>query len=653
MFSIKKPVNLFSIFLLATMFTCGSKKSGGSDASGTNASCVSFKLLKGETSEPSVVKLFFQLKTCDGAPLAGVKPEQFLIKEDGKEVSIYESNQGFAMDTHTVQISTVLLLDMSGSIIKSGNLPALQQAAKAFVQSISQGQSVALYTFDGRPKLQLLQDFTNNTSTLQSKIDSLSNYKIVDTSTNLNGAIIQGLGVLQSRQESMNPGVLFAGSLVVFTDGTDQAAYHSDEDAEQAASSSSFNVYTIGLGGEVDDQHLKAVGKDGSYFARDVSRLTSAFANAATDIKAMANSYYILAYCSPKRAGHHTLELSLRGADGHANFDFDAGGFKGGCTADDFLPRNQNCQPNCNGKECGDDGCGGSCGTCENGKTCNSNGKCVENCTPDCNGKECGDDGCGGSCGTCDNGKTCNSDGKCVEHCQPKTCQDLGYECGQADDGCGGTLDCGGCGEHQACENHKCVENCTPKTCDDLGYKCGQADDGCGGTLDCGTCADNEACKDHKCVKIVWTDPATGLMWQVQAPDKGIHWQQAMDYCANLDLGGYTDWRLPTISELRSLIRGCNKTATGGVCGVTDDCLAWGECLNDSCKGCDDNKGPANGCYWPGNMQGECGGYWSSSSVANGSGFAWIVGFEGGDVYNNGKDGWDGYRYARCVRLGP
>ncbi|MBR58378.1 MAG: hypothetical protein CMH54_10200 [Myxococcales bacterium] len=34
-------------------------------------------------------------------------------------------------------------------------------------------------------------------------------------------------------------------------------------------------------------------------------------------------------------------------------------------------------------------------------------------CTPDCEGKECGDDGCDGVCGTCDEGQLCGMDGLC------------------------------------------------------------------------------------------------------------------------------------------------------------------------------------------------------------------------------------------------
>jgi len=39
----------------------------------------------------------------------------------------------------------------------------------------------------------------------------------------------------------------------------------------------------------------------------------------------------------------------------------------------------------------------------------------IIHCVPDCTGKECGDDGCGGSCGVCDESYYCNGTGQCVE----------------------------------------------------------------------------------------------------------------------------------------------------------------------------------------------------------------------------------------------
>ena len=54
------------------------------------------------------------------------------------------------------------------------------------------------------------------------------------------------------------------------------------------------------------------------------------------------------------------------------------------------------CAAECEGKECGQDGCGGSCGLCPGPQDVCTAGQCE--CLPECDGKECGDDGCGGDC---------------------------------------------------------------------------------------------------------------------------------------------------------------------------------------------------------------------------------------------------------------
>ncbi len=48
------------------------------------------------------------------------------------------------------------------------------------------------------------------------------------------------------------------------------------------------------------------------------------------------------------------------------------------------------------------------------------------------------------------------------------------------------------------------------------------------------------------------TDLNTGLVWQ-SVPSGNMGWAYAFDYAEGLDLGGYTDWRVPTIKELYSL----------------------------------------------------------------------------------------------------
>lgn len=118
-------------------------------------------------------------------------------------------------------------------------------------------------------------------------------------------------------------------------------------------------------------------------------------------------------------------------------------------------------------------------------------------------------------------------------------------------------------------------------------------------------------------------------------------WEEANDYCDNLVECGYSDWHLPTISELRTLIQNCSKTETGGECGVTDSCLSYSECYNNACKGCDYDSGKYS-------KLGDTVFYlWSSSVRSDTSVSAWYVGFDSGLVGSSPKFNTHSFR---CVR---
>ncbi len=96
--------------------------------------------------------------------------------------------------------------------------------------------------------------------------------------------------------------------------------------------------------------------------------------------------------------------------------------------------------PGCEGKECGSDGAGGSCGTCDPGAECTDDGKC--SCTPQCEGKECGADGCGDTCGDCGDGFECDA---VSGACMTDPCADK--QCGVWEGKFCGTCPCGDCDE--------------------------------------------------------------------------------------------------------------------------------------------------------------------------------------------------------------
>lgn len=144
-----------------------------------------------------------------------------------------------------------------------------------------------------------------------------------------------------------------------------------------------------------------------------------------------------------------------------------------------------------------------------------------------------------------------------------------------------------------------------------------------------------------------WTDSETGLMWEA------FDQCSSRPYCDGFEWAGYDDWRLPTISELRSLVQGCQATETGGSCGITDECTSYSSCWEEECEGCTQNEGSApGGFYWPAAL-GACS---KSSSIIttsstwreNSAGYYWGVGFPTGGVDSIGYDGEVGL--SLCVR---
>lgn len=106
-------------------------------------------------------------------------------------------------------------------------------------------------------------------------------------------------------------------------------------------------------------------------------------------------------------------------------------------------------------------------------------------------------------------------------------------------------------------------------------------------------------------------DRKTELEW---TPIQGsMTWDEAMKYAETLRLGGHTDWRLPTIEELFSLLDFSRSNPASTFPGMPNN---W---------------------------------FWSSSSDSSSSSDAWVIYSFNGNVYSDKKT----YSYhVRCVRRG-
>lgn len=117
-------------------------------------------------------------------------------------------------------------------------------------------------------------------------------------------------------------------------------------------------------------------------------------------------------------------------------------------------------------------------------------------------------------CGSCASGETCGAAGPnvCgVGACTPTTCATAGAECGLIGDGCGKSLDCGTCTAPKTCgaggQVNQC--GCVPATCAALGKDCGSVPDGCGGSLSCGTCPTGKKCGAGGTANVCACEPTT------------------------------------------------------------------------------------------------------------------------------------------------
>ena len=111
-------------------------------------------------------------------------------------------------------------------------------------------------------------------------------------------------------------------------------------------------------------------------------------------------------------------------------------------------------------------------------------------------------------------------------------------------------------------------------------------------------------------------DLRTGLMWEdsYHSKETKITHPRAVAYCRDLALGGYTDWRLPTIRELLTIV----------------DYTKEEPAILDAFDNVDDE-----------------GFYWTSTIVAGEDDEYWGVNFKHGES-SRAAEYYD--RYVRCVR---
>ncbi len=311
--------------LLALLFTTTLVACGGSSG-------LRLKRIDSSVQKPSNVAVYFTVETQDGEPVAGLDAKSFDIYEDGKLVSVHESKQTILNPEIATEHLTLLLVDMSGSVTESDDVPTIVAGASSFAERLGQYQKVAIYAFDGRKDIVPISDFSASSGRVANAAEKLDGFRSKDPSTNLNGAVVEALGVLDKKLARSKMPLRF-GTLVVFTDGSDRASRVPKTELLQALDGTEHEVYVIGVGAEIDKNELHEIGFTGVVIQPKRAEISQAFEETATHIEAMSQRYYLLGYCSPARAGEHKVKVVANGMgqSGSLSYEFSADGFRPDC----------------------------------------------------------------------------------------------------------------------------------------------------------------------------------------------------------------------------------------------------------------------------------------------------------------------------------
>jgi len=333
--------------------SCSSRDDDGSSDMGIEclnlgSQTLNLSIQESFTTLPSKVSVFFKVNDSDGGPVAGLTEGNFRILEKGQnddcfnEISSFESSANISSDAQIFVTTTFLVLDLSNSVLAT-TLPEVKIAANSFIDSVmpavpQESFQMGIYWFNGEDILHELQSPISSAVALQEAISSITENISNDPSTDLYGAVIKASQIAETTLNSFEVQDIFAtSSVVLFTDGTDQAARYSIKEALSSVNNAGENIsfFTIGLGEEIDEVILDSIGSEGSAFAADSEELINVFNEISNTVAGQANSFYLFEYCSPKRDGSGLSDLIIQATSneqsGIINSVFDASGFTGGC----------------------------------------------------------------------------------------------------------------------------------------------------------------------------------------------------------------------------------------------------------------------------------------------------------------------------------
>lgn len=242
-----------------------------------------------DTSQFPSVTVYISVTDAAGEPV-GIDPGRLVIQENGVTIQP-EQMQGNAGVVDA--LTTMLVMDVSGSMYTADKLDTAKEAAKAYVDQMRAGDQTGLMSFN--TEVVYVQQLTPDVDSIKAAIDSL----VAENDTAMYDALVEAADLLDP--------VAGRKAIIVLTDGMDNVSQSDLGNVIDRIGPSGLSISTVGLGNP-EDQNATLAGIDepalielanragGEYaYANDAAGLTSLYQRYAR----VMQSEYVITYTSP------------------------------------------------------------------------------------------------------------------------------------------------------------------------------------------------------------------------------------------------------------------------------------------------------------------------------------------------------------------
>ena len=179
------------------------------------------------------VTVYVSVTNAAGEPV-GIDPATIEIRENGMVMQPANIQGGGEVGGEVIPVTTMLVMDISGSMDKNDKIVSAKEAAKSYVSQMRPGDQAGLIAYD--TQVYTIQPITTDTAALTSAIDGLQ----TGSDTAMYNALIEAEKALES--------VSGRKAIIVLTDGLDNKSQSTAEDVITGIGESGLTISAIGFG---------------------------------------------------------------------------------------------------------------------------------------------------------------------------------------------------------------------------------------------------------------------------------------------------------------------------------------------------------------------------------------------------------------------